>query len=160
VKRAIASLVLLALLPTSVGCFGSFQLTRKIYQFNREVSSDKYVRWLIFLCLAVLPVYGGGMLIDAIFGNSVEFWGGKNPFAAGDPRTRVVFGPAGETLRATRDETGAIALDYTDAAGTARRVTLLQEGEDVLALDETGRVLARVSAREGLRVAASGTSGS
>jgi hypothetical protein len=140
-KRWIACCVLLGLLPSSVGCFGSFQLTRKIYQFNREVSSDKYVRWLIFLCLAVLPVYGGGMLIDAIFANSVEFWGGKNPFAAGDPRTRVVFGPGGEMLRATRDAHGAIALDYTDPKGDLHQVVLVERPDGIAALDAEGRVL-------------------
>jgi hypothetical protein len=149
-RRSIAFLVLLGFLPLSnVGCFGSFQLTRKIYQFNREASQDKWVRWLVFLALAIFPVYGAGMLVDAVFANSVEFWGGRNPFAAGDPRTRVVIGPAGDVLRASRDAAGVIALEYTDPRGAVSRFSVAQGPEGISAFDDAGRLLGTVAERAG-----------
>jgi hypothetical protein len=149
-RRSIAILVLLGFLPlANVACFGSFQRTRKLYQFNRQVSPDKWVRWLVSLGMAIFPVYEFGMLIDAIFANSVEFWGGRNPFAAGDPRTRVAIGPAGEVLRASRDEAGVISLEYTDSRGEARRFTLAEGAEGISAFDARGRLLAAVVERAG-----------
>lgn len=149
-KRSIALVALLAFLPAAnVACFGSFQLTRKLYQFNREASQDKWVRWLVFLAMACFPVYGFGMLVDAVFGNSVEFWGGKNPFAAGDPRTRVAVGPEGEVLRASRDESGVISLEYTDRRGEKSRFTVAQGPDGISAFDADGRLLARVAERAG-----------
>jgi hypothetical protein len=66
-------------LTIQTGCFGSFGLTRRIYGFNEQVSPDKWVRWVVFLAFSFIPVYGFGVLADAIVLNSVEFWTGQNP---------------------------------------------------------------------------------
>jgi hypothetical protein len=94
--------------------------------------------------VAVKRVIACCVLLGAISANPVQFWGGKNPFAAGDPRTRVVFGPSGEMLRATRDAAGGIALDSTDPQGATHRVVLAERADGIVALDGAGRELSRV----------------
>lgn len=63
------------------GCFGSFNLTRKLYGWNKDVSKDKFVRELVFLGLNIVPIYGVAGAIDAIVANTVEFWTGENPIS-------------------------------------------------------------------------------
>lgn len=152
-RRRVAVLLLAAFLPlVATGCFGRFNLTRKVYDFNRTVSGDKWVRWLFFLGMNVIPVYGFSMFLDAVFGNSVEFWTGRNPITAGRiGETRVAFAPDGSTLRATWRGPERLELDHTAADGTRRVVYLTpaDEGAAVEARDASGRLLARAVEGEG-----------
>ena len=119
-KGAIAVALLATFLPMStVGCFGQFALTRKVYRFNRDLSHDRWVRWIGFLVMVFVPIYGAAGFIDLVFANSIEFWGGDNPFAAADGKTRHAVGPNGERLYATSVEAGVI-----DARGTGIYVAL------------------------------------
>lgn len=77
-RAAVLTLTAAAFAGTS-GCFGSFNLTRKLYVFNKTVSKDKFVRELVFLGLNVVPIYGISAFIDAVVANTVEFWTGTNP---------------------------------------------------------------------------------
>lgn len=82
---------LVAFTLTTTGCFGGFNLTRKVYRFNKNVSPNKWVQELVFLGLAILPVYGFATLIDALIINSIEFWTGSNPVVVGkEPTVKVV----------------------------------------------------------------------
>ena len=58
-RRPLAALVLLGFLPLASGCFGSFNLTRKIYEVNKGVSPDKWIRWLVFLAMTVNLLIAG-----------------------------------------------------------------------------------------------------
>jgi hypothetical protein len=77
-RTAVLSLTAIALLGTS-GCFGSFNVTRKLWGWNKSVSDEKFVRELVFLGLNVVPVYSIAGFIDVVVTNSIEFWTGKNP---------------------------------------------------------------------------------
>jgi hypothetical protein len=77
-RAAVLTLTAGALVGTS-GCFGSFNLTRKLYGWNKGVSNDKFVRELVFLGLNVVPVYDIAGFIDVVVTNSIEFWTGTNP---------------------------------------------------------------------------------
>jgi len=77
-RGAVLTLVAGALAGTSA-CFGSFNLTRKVYGFNKDVSKDKFVQELVFLAFNIVPVYGIAGFLDAVVVNTVEFWTGKNP---------------------------------------------------------------------------------
>jgi hypothetical protein len=66
-----------ALLAT--GCFGTFGATNALYDFNKGVSENKWLQWLVFLVLIILPVYGLFILADAIVLNTIEFFTGNNP---------------------------------------------------------------------------------
>src|SRR5580692_4347566 len=77
-RAAILTLTAAALVGTSA-CFGSFNLTRKLWGWNKGVSSEKFVRELVFLGLNVVPVYSIAGFIDVVVTNSIEFWTGTNP---------------------------------------------------------------------------------
>jgi hypothetical protein len=80
-RRAVVLTLTAAAVLGSSGCFGSFNLTRKLYGFNKDVSKDKFVRELVFLGLNIVPIYGVAGLIDAVVANTVEFWTGENPIS-------------------------------------------------------------------------------
>jgi hypothetical protein len=141
-QHATAAAVLLCFLPLAGGCFGSFNLTRKVYGFNKSVSPDKWLRWLMFLALNVLPVYPFATLVDIFFANSWEFWAGSNPIVALEPQT--VVGPNGEVASLIPVENGA-RIVVTEPSGAAHSTTLLREGAGVVAAyDESGRLVARL----------------
>ena len=119
-SRAVATLLLATLLPVSTtACFGSFRLTQKLHQFNREVSQDRWTRWFIFLLMAGFPVYAAGLVIDGLFGNAIEFWGGRNPFAMAPGTTEVLAGADGSLLH--RLESGVPNDRFGRAHGCAVR---------------------------------------
>jgi hypothetical protein len=150
-RGAVLPLVIGGFLPlATAGCIGRFELTRKVYQFNREVDSNKWIQWLAFLVLNVVPVYGFAVLIDAVFANSVEFWTGDNPVTAGtDGATKVVYGPGGEVVRMTRVAPGVMDVDMTEPDGVQQRLMLVFEHDTIAAYDHDGTLVARVGDREG-----------
>ena len=80
IRARFMALVLAAVICiSSVGCFGSFNLTRTVYNFNNDVSEQKWVKEVVFLGLLFVPVYGVASFVDAIVVNSIEFWTGDNP---------------------------------------------------------------------------------
>jgi hypothetical protein len=78
-RRAAILAITAGALVTTSACFGSFNLTRKLWGWNKGVSSEKFVRELVFLGLNIVPVYSVAGFIDVIITNSVEFWTGTNP---------------------------------------------------------------------------------
>jgi hypothetical protein len=140
--RSIAAAVLVALLSVStVGCFGRFAVTRRIYDWNEHVSSDKWVRSLVFVL--IVPIYGLVNLFDALFANVVEFWSGHNPMASIPGTERWAYGPGGEAARMTLREDGAIDVLVTAPDRPARRFTLVREVDGVALLDGSGAEIAR-----------------
>ncbi len=144
-RRGMSIGVVALFLPTAtLGCFGDFRLTKKVYGFNKTVNKDKWVRWLVFLVMNIVPVYSLAMLIDALIANSIEFWSGKNPISASAGTTRVVTGPGGEILTMTLRLDGAIDATVLHPSGALESFTLLREVDAVVALDGQGREIARV----------------
>jgi hypothetical protein len=87
-KGKVAMLMLVLILPVALGgCYGNFPLTKTIYKYNGEVSDSKWVKTLVFWVFCILPVYGLGAFVDAIFFNLVEFWSGKQLMTAIGPTT-------------------------------------------------------------------------
>ncbi len=72
-------LLCLCMLVSLSGCIGSFNLTRTLYSFNDEVSENQWTQELVFLGLAVIPVYAVSLFGDLLLFNSIEFWTGNNP---------------------------------------------------------------------------------
>jgi hypothetical protein len=107
-RAVILTLSAAAVLGTS-GCFGSFNLTRKLYGFNKDVSKEKFVRELVFLGLNIVPIYGVAGFIDVVVANTVEFWTGENPISM----------------------TGSIKVDSTTVV---KRVGVVKNGERIMTL--------------------------
>jgi len=77
-KQLVAYLLVGSMATMSVGCFGSFELTKSVYKWNDSMQG-KWVKELVFLVLNIVPVYGVASTIDVLILNTVEFWSGKNP---------------------------------------------------------------------------------
>lgn len=90
--RLMTALVALAI--ASSGCFGSFNLTRKLYHWNDTVSQDKWIKELVFIVFVWVPVYGIAGLGDAIVFNTIEFWSGENPIEAKTPGKTMLAQPS------------------------------------------------------------------
>ena len=144
-RNIVLPLAFVGLIPMASGCFGSFELTKKVYDYNRSIDGDKWVQWGAFLVLNIIPVYGVATWIDALFANSVEFWTGRNPIVASADGTQTVYGPNGEVASATVTAPGVMDLTITDANGVRHSLTLVGEGESVAAYDDAGRLLGRAA---------------
>ncbi|MCY1035542.1 DUF3332 domain-containing protein [Corallococcus sp. BB11-1] len=151
-SRWLGALCAGVLMTHATGCFGSFKLTQKIWQFNKGVSGNKFVQWLVFLVLVVVPVYEIGALVDALVVNSIEFWTGGNPVSSvegEDSNTRIVkLGPT-DTLKMTRDlDSGVMRLEL-QREGQAPLVRYFEPLEDgMVARDEAGALLIRAQGQE------------
>jgi hypothetical protein len=141
-RRLLAVTLLLGFVPLASGCFGSFALTRKAYDFNKTVSSNKWVRWLVFIALGG-PMFSLTTGIDVLFSNTMEFWTGSTPINARlDPQT--VVGENGEVATLVPVENGA-RLVVTEAGGQVHSVTLLREaGGGIAAYDAEGALRGRL----------------
>ncbi|NVJ21746.1 MULTISPECIES: DUF3332 domain-containing protein [Myxococcus] len=131
----------------TTGCFGSFKLTQKIWQFNKNISGQKFVQWLMFLVLVIIPVYEIGTLIDALIINSIEFWSGNNPVSSadgGDGDTRVVRLSPTDVLRMSRDaESGIMKLEL-EREGKETLIRYFEPLENGMAVrDDAGALLVR-----------------
>ena len=70
-----------SLMISQTGCFGSFALVKKVYEFNESVSDNKVVQTLLFYVFNIIPVYGVASFIDVVILNLIEFWSGSNPIS-------------------------------------------------------------------------------
>jgi Domain of unknown function (DUF3332) len=105
--KGIAIVLAAAVGALSAGCFGKFQLTRKLYDVNQSID-DKYVRsaatWIF-----VIPYALTGIL-DLVIFNVIEFWTGENPVVS-TPVTKVYAQGNGRTvLTISRDGSATVAV--------------------------------------------------
>lgn len=83
-------------------CIGSFGLTNKVLDWNKGLTNNNFVNELIFIGLHIIPVYEVSILADVLVINSIEFWSGDNPVAAGT--VKEVKGDNGKYLVKTTEE--------------------------------------------------------
>lgn len=107
--KGIAIVLAAAVGALSAGCFGKFQLTRKLYDVNRSIDQE-YVRSAATWFLVIIPVYEIVALLDLIVFNVIEFWTGENPVASA-PVTKVFAQGNGRTvLTLSRDGSATVAV--------------------------------------------------
>jgi len=138
----IALVTSLSILGT--GCFGTFTLTRKVYEFNKGVG-DKFVQSILFWAMTIVPIYSIAATVDIFILNLLEFWTGSNPLtmAPGDTTSqdlevdgitlRLTLMDQGRTLQVARVVDGALVDVITMTGANAY-------GEAV-AMDAQGQVL-------------------
>lgn len=138
--------LLLASAPATLalsGCFGSFNLTKKVHHWNSGF--NKWVNWLIFLAFIILPVYSILLLVDALVINTIEFWTGNNPVSVAkkvDDRNEVVMKTIDEdhkTMRVEHKQDGEVVAVFH----------LRKEGDGIVMLDENLQPAARVHGHRG-----------
>lgn len=93
-KKVSFALIISFIFSLFTGCYGKFQLTRKVYEINGQVK-DKFLRSATTWAFIIIPVYGVAALLDFVLFNTVEFWTGKNPIAMGE---KEFFYAKGEEL--------------------------------------------------------------
>ncbi len=143
--RVITVTVLSVFVPvTTAACFGSFPVTRKVFRWNSGVHGDKWIRWLVFLVISIIPVYAGAAVFDMVFSNSVEFWTGSNPMALAPGTTKHVEGPNGERAVMTLREDRAIDVRVTAPGVPDQHFVLVREADAIAAYDAHGFLIARV----------------
>jgi hypothetical protein len=107
-----------SMLTTS--CVGNFALSNKILAWNKTVG-NKFVNELVFFAFWVVPVYEISLFADVVVFNSIEFWSGNNPIAAGtkvidgqDGRYIVKCDKKGYTITSENDKS-VVRLDFDEA---------------------------------------------
>ena len=146
---AIAAVLVVSFGALSAGCFGSFALTKQLYEVNKSVE-DKYLRSAV-TWLFIIP-YGFTGTLDFLIFNVVEFWSGKSPVSAG-PVTRERADAGGKSLLTlARDGAGTVATIERYEGGIL--VSTLRVRDDgagnVTAVESaTGRTVREVTAVPG-----------
>ncbi|MGO8703455.1 MAG: DUF3332 family protein [Candidatus Brocadiia bacterium] len=146
--RLVACIVLIALLPMAMGCYGSFPITHTIYKFNGEVTRFRLVHTIVFWVFIIIPVYWIGILADAIVLNLIEFWTGESATVSSQTLpdgTRV-------TLEPSADGKEAVLIASRDGK-VLQSVHFIRISEkEVQVFDDAGRKLGSVvrSASSGL----------
>jgi Domain of unknown function (DUF3332) len=123
----VISLVLSLFAVSNVGCFGKFVLTKKVYNFNKEVSSSHFVQSIVMWILYIIPVYGIAICLDAVILNLIETWTGSNPMATLEDGNIVVEN--GESRAVISKADGIIHVDYYESdqyIGSSEIVTDVQ----------------------------------
>ena len=88
-KKPIA-IALVAILLS--GCYGSFQLTKNVYDMNGRVSDNGFVKSVVMVGMFIIPIYEIAGLADILIFNSLEFWTGENPISMeeGEQRRQTI----------------------------------------------------------------------
>lgn len=139
-KRVLAMVVVTAFFTTA--CTGSFNMTRKVYDFHRS-QDNKWADEIVFLIVAILPVYGLATLGDAVIFNTIEFWTGDNPVAynSGDVEIRTVKEGDDRLIVAYNRKTGEVVVTPMLEQGSPEPFVLDRQGEMVLAKNTRGDVI-------------------
>lgn len=128
-KKVVVLLLIATMAMMSVGCYGSFNLTKKVYNWNGSMEG-KWVQELVFLALVIVPVYSIAGMIDVVILNLIEFWTGKNPMASNistEEGINVAFNA----------EKKQVEISYAD-----KNFVLVQENGKATVKDSDGNVLA------------------
>ncbi len=150
VRRALALSLVASLF---VGCYGSFNLVKKVHHFNGDVGNE-WVNELVFLGFVILPIYSFATLGDAIIFNTIEFWGGTNPISPPDDMAaNADEGDATETIRptpATAQLPGVktVLSAYEGEAVVDQLVLEAGEGRSVVLKDSSGAIVASACSLE------------
>ncbi len=100
-KRKATLFFLIAALTFNTACYGPFNLTKKLYDWNGTVG-DKFTNALVFFAFLVIPVYDVTLLVDGLVLNTIEFWTGDNPVAMNENESDIqVVSKDGNTYQIT-----------------------------------------------------------
>ena len=146
--KGIALVLVAAVGALSAGCFGNFQLTRKVYDMNKSID-EKYVRSAATWIFVIVQVYTVAALLDLIVFNVIEFWTGENPVASA-PVTKVYAQGSGKTvLTLSRDGSATVAvIERYEAERLVSTLRVRDDGRGKVAAVETaaGEKVREVSA--------------
>ena len=137
-KKALAA-VICASMITLTGCYGSYACFNKLLSWNGTLG-NKWLNSIVHFAMWVIPVYGIATFVDFLVLNTVEFWTGSNPLAAGD--SYYEQDAQGNTIAAVKNADGSMTVEMTTAAGEKAVMTLQRDENVIRALDAEGNVVA------------------
>lgn len=112
-RKAVALVLVVSVgIVFSAGCFGKFQLTRKVYDINKSVE-DKYLRSALTWIFVIIPVYGFSAILDFILFNVIEFWSGENPIVGGSQSRVFAAGGDKAVMTVSREDGATVATIET-----------------------------------------------
>jgi hypothetical protein len=122
-KRIILCLTLAALVAANTGCYGSFQLTKKLYKWNGSIG-DKWVHSAIFWVFNIIPVYSVCAFVDVVAFNLIEFWAGSNPLALNsDIELHKTFENNGKVYEVTMGK-GVVTIAQSKGPDVGKKISL------------------------------------
>ena len=148
-KRIVAAIVVGSFLTVTTACYGPFNLTKNVYQWNSNIKgssevNEKWMKEFVFFGMIIIPVYMFSALLDAFIFNSIQFWSGNNPVKAneteGDGATRVVRLGSLTVTMAENDR--GTTVTYERNGIVERRAIIETSATGYRLIDETGAVLA------------------
>ena len=83
IRRTAWIVALATVTVTQTGCFGTFALTKEVYNYHDSVTNNKFVKSLLYWIPGGL-VYPIVVAVDTIVLNLIEFWTGSNPLSMND----------------------------------------------------------------------------
>jgi len=139
-KKAFVALLCAGTLVLS-GCHGSYGLTKKLLRWNGSLG-NKWLNSCVHFLMWVIPVYPISIgLVDWLILNTVEFWTGSNPLAAGD--SYYEKDAQGNAVAAVKNDDGTLSVQYTTTKGETMNLTLQRDENVVRALDAEGNLVAQ-----------------
>jgi hypothetical protein len=140
-KKVLISMLMACTLTVStlstVGCWGSFGLTKKMYDINKGLGS-KWISWIVFFIIGG-PVTGISLFIDSLLLNTIEFWTGAKLISTGD--TYQETDANGNSVTAVKMEDGSLYMRVDTATGETKELVLQRDEETIRILDAKGNLL-------------------
>lgn len=124
IKTPLMALSLTVAMLFQTGCFGSFNLTRKVYEFNNEVG-DRFINNIVFWAFLIIPVYEVTTFLDAFILNVLEFWTGSNPVAMNDGETDTRMVRSGDKIYEITASRNQFHIVQTAGAGAGEQADIL-----------------------------------
>jgi hypothetical protein len=146
--KGIALVLVAAVGALSAGCFGKFQLTRKVYDINQSID-EKYVRSAATWIFVIVQVYTVAALLDLIVFNVIEFWTGENPVAEAKVTKVYARGNGRTVLTLSRDGSATVAvIERYEGERLVSTLRVRDDGRGKVAAVETaaGKEVREVSA--------------
>ena len=140
-KKAMLALLCAGMIVLS-GCYGSYGAFHWLHKAIGGISGNKWLNSIVHFFLLIFPVYGICLfLVDGLVLNTVEFWTGSNPLAAGD--SYYEKDAQGNSVAAVKNEDGTLSVQFTSAKGETANLTLQRDENVVRALDAEGNLVAQ-----------------
>lgn len=140
----VSSLITMSLMTAGSGCFGPFNLTRNVYNWNSGIKgsgevNEKWMKEIVFFGMIIIPVYMFSALLDAFVFNAIQFWSGTNP-------VKVTQGPDGFVEQVSTGESTiqfswsteqrAATLSYRRNGDVIKTVRIAADGNAFRVVDE------------------------
>ncbi len=138
------AVLMLGVSTLTTGCFGEFAIVRKVYTWNKDVSSSKFVQTIVFWAFSIIPVYNIAGFLDVVIFNLIEFWSGSNPMAMKDGQIEknIVKGKDGKSYEITATKN---RFDIKEVNGTKVQSMLFNPEEGSCSVIVNGKLSKLVS---------------